>query len=135
MIGATVKELTEHYRLGDGTVRYWIKEWDDSTDHPFPKPFAKVQFRVDNPWGWTRHRPVYRLHEVSEWRNGLRAAQKRKRQRKALRAQWERPVLTLQPIDSRPLEDALAKIKALRAELEQVKVQVAGKPVDWPQNF
>lgn len=142
MIGATPTELAEHYRLSQSTVYNWIKEWDDSTDHPFPEAFAKIQFRSDNAWHWTRRVPVYRLHAVSEWRVALPAARKRKRAEAQRNERRRLERVVLQPIDTKPLEDALAQIVRLREELAGMQakmryraLEATNRPIEWTSNF
>ncbi len=128
MYVVTVGEIAQRERVHYSTVGGWVRTWDAGSDHSFPEPVARVQTPTSHG-GWTRHQLAYSPQDVTAWLDGLAEAQKRRR----VTNRQARPVVAM--VDQRPLQDALVKIRELRAELAQMQTRVGGSSIDWDNDF
>jgi hypothetical protein len=128
----TQGEIAREYGVANGTVSYWLKVWGPDTDHPFPKPVAKVQTRTNSKSGWTLKSLAFNPREVRAWHVGLQAAKSRRMT--AAQTGTQKPGAGVQhnaPV-SRPMREAVANMETAlealqetRQELERLRVLVA----------
>ena len=72
----TRKQIAERFGVTSEAVGHWIRRWDEKSDHPFPAPIGKVQYRRNG--GLTIKQDIYSPAAVRVWHDEMPAARKRR---------------------------------------------------------
>ena len=72
----TRKEIAARFDVTPAAVGYWIKRWDEKSDHPFPAPVGKVQYKRRG--GLTIKQDIYGVGAVLVWHDEMPVARKRR---------------------------------------------------------
>ena len=72
----TRKEIAERFGVTSEAVGHWIRRWDEKSDHPFPAPIGKVQYRRNG--GLTIKQDIYSPAAVRVWHDEMPVARKRR---------------------------------------------------------
>ena len=72
----TRKEIAERFGVTSEAVGHWIRRWDEKSDHPFPAPIGKVQYRRNG--GLTIKQDIYSPAAVRVWHDEMPEARKRR---------------------------------------------------------
>ena len=126
-VGLNLKEIALMLGVSTATPSTWKRRWTPDSDHPFPRPTAKLALwikRRNDTMGWSRPFLCYDRNEIILWHEGLRKAQ-RERRSASMQESWRsRPGMPVHP------DRAFVEIRKLRAELNGLKVLVNRGPVN-----
>ena len=128
----TKKEIAKALGVSRSLPSVWVNAWGSDSHHPFPTPVARVQTPViGNRAGWTQKQNAYDPMEIREWFADLSEAQTQrmseshrlphKRNRGSITMSPSRVIAQAAVADMR---EALAGMKAIRDDLEALKVLV-----------
>jgi len=104
----------------------WVRVWGPDSHHPFPTSVARVQARViGNRAGWTVKQDAYDPMEIREWFADLSEAQsQRMSESHRLPHRRNRESVVIAQAAVADMREALAGMKAIRDDLEALKVLV-----------
>lgn len=111
----TRKEIAARFDVTPEAVGHWIRRWDENSDHPFPAPIGKVQYR--HRVGLTVKQDIYSVSAVVMWHDKMPAARKRRTGNAMRTARLKRKVGL--PLHVTGDDQLVTDLKALLTALER----------------